>query len=52
VRVGSSVTLGDLDKEWAESCAIAARRPDPKALDAEVRSWFDSRSTKTQPPGR
>ncbi len=44
VKVGSSVTLGDLDREWAESRAIAARRPDLKTLDAEVRSWFESRT--------
>jgi len=41
VRVGSKVELGDLQKEWAESVAIANTRPDLKALDAEVRQWFD-----------
>jgi alpha-D-xyloside xylohydrolase len=44
VRVGSSVELGDLNKEYAESRAIAERRPDLKALDAEVKAWFEKRS--------
>ena len=41
VRVGSKVELGDLQKEWTESVAIANTRPDLKSLDAEVRQWFD-----------
>jgi alpha-glucosidase (family GH31 glycosyl hydrolase) len=40
VRVSSKVELGDLQKEWADSVAIANTRPDLKALDAEVRQWF------------
>jgi alpha-D-xyloside xylohydrolase len=41
VRVGSKVSLGDLNREWKESQEIAARRPDLKALDAEVKAWFE-----------
>ncbi len=43
IRVGSTVQLGDLNREWIESHAIAERKPDLKALDAEVKSWFDKR---------
>ena len=42
VRVGAVVELGDLNKEWQESQAIAEKRPDLKALDAELRAWFDN----------
>ena len=41
VREGSKVDLGDLQKEWAESVAVANTRPNLKALDAEVREWFE-----------
>jgi len=41
VRVGSSVELGDLNREWADSWAIAQKRPDLKALDAEVKEWLE-----------
>ncbi len=41
VRDGSKIDLGDLQKEWNESVAIANTRPDLKALDAEVREWFE-----------
>jgi alpha-glucosidase (family GH31 glycosyl hydrolase) len=41
VRVGSKLDLGDLNKEWKESLEIAAKRPDLKELDAELRSWWD-----------
>ena len=40
IRVGSSVKLGDLNQEWRESYAIAEKRPDLKALDAELKTWF------------
>jgi alpha-D-xyloside xylohydrolase len=43
VRVGAGLELGDLNKEYAEARAIAERRPDLKALDAEVRRWFEAR---------
>jgi alpha-D-xyloside xylohydrolase len=41
VRVGSPLELGDLNQEWQESLAIAARRPDLKALEAGVNTWFE-----------
>ena len=41
VRVGSKLDLGDLNKEWTESLEIAKKRPDLKALDAELKSWWD-----------
>jgi len=40
IRVGSSVDLGDLNQEYQESLAIAQKKPDLKALDAEVSEWF------------
>ncbi|PWT89152.1 MAG: alpha-glucosidase, partial [Blastocatellia bacterium] len=43
VRVGSKVDVGDLNKEWQESQEIAAKRPDLKALDAELKQWWDNR---------
>lgn len=41
IRAGSGVELGDLNKEWVESMAIAAQRPDLKALEAEIIAWFE-----------
>ena len=41
IRVGSSLLLGDLNQEYRESLVIAQKRPDLKALDAEVRAWFE-----------
>ena len=41
VRVGSNVELGDLNKEWKDSVAIAEKKPDLKALDAELKAWWD-----------
>jgi hypothetical protein len=41
VREGSGVDLGDLNREWQESVAIASKNPDLKALDAEVTAWFE-----------
>ena len=41
VRVGSGLELGDLNREWSEARAAAATRPNLKALDAEVREWFE-----------
>ena len=41
VRVGSTVNLGDLSNEWKESVEIAAKKPDLKALDAELKAWWD-----------
>jgi alpha-glucosidase (family GH31 glycosyl hydrolase) len=41
VRAGSKLELGDLNREWTESQALAQRKPDLKALDQSLRSWFD-----------
>jgi alpha-glucosidase (family GH31 glycosyl hydrolase) len=43
VRVGAKVQLGDLNQEWKESHAIAEKKPDLKALDAELKTWFEKR---------
>jgi len=41
VRVGATVELGDLNQEWADAVKIAAKRPDLKSLDAEVKAWLE-----------
>ena len=41
IRVGSSLLLGDLNQEYRESLVIAQKKPDLKALDAKVRTWFE-----------
>jgi alpha-glucosidase (family GH31 glycosyl hydrolase) len=43
VRVGSPVALGDLNQEYRASLAIAQKKPDLKALDAEVTRQFEKR---------
>ncbi|MCM3874528.1 MAG: hypothetical protein ND895_27870 [Pyrinomonadaceae bacterium] len=48
VRVGSKVDLGDLNQEWQESHAIAEKRPDLKALDAELKTWWDRRQANKE----
>lgn len=40
VREGSGIDLGDLNREWKESTEIASKKPDLKALEAEVLDWF------------
>jgi alpha-D-xyloside xylohydrolase len=44
IRVGAKIQLGDLNREWEEAKAIAAKRPDLKALDAELKTWWNQRS--------
>ena len=39
--VGSKLEWGDLNREYLESVRIAGQRPDLKALEAGLRSWFD-----------
>src|SRR5262249_44889931 len=41
VRVGSGINLGDLNREYEESLQSAHKKPDLKALDAEVRVWLE-----------
>jgi hypothetical protein len=43
VRAGSKVKLNDLNQEWKESHAIAEKKPDLKALGAELKAWFEKR---------
>jgi alpha-D-xyloside xylohydrolase len=42
VRVGSTIDLGDLSREWDDARRIASGRPDLKTLEAEVIRWFES----------
>jgi len=44
VRAGSGIELGDLNQEWKDSVAIASTPPDLKALDAEVKAWFEQKT--------
>ena len=41
VRVGSKIELGDLNREWEESLAIAKQKPDLKKPDAEAKAWME-----------
>ncbi len=41
IREGSGLDLGDLGREYGESFSIASMPPDLKALDAEVKAWFE-----------
>ncbi|HEV2837150.1 MAG TPA: hypothetical protein VGW58_17660 [Pyrinomonadaceae bacterium] len=41
VRVGATVEVGNLNKEWRQSVEIAGKKPDLKRLDADLRAWFD-----------
>lgn len=41
VRADSTIELGDLNNEWNQSVAIANKKPDLKALDAETKAWFE-----------
>ena len=52
VRDGAPVAkvLGDLNREWTESVEIAAKRPDLKALDAEVKALFPTLQQSPERP--
>ncbi|MBZ5496103.1 MAG: hypothetical protein LAP85_06840 [Acidobacteriia bacterium] len=43
IQVGSRTALGDLNQEYRDSLALARSKPDLKALDAQVKAWFDRR---------
>jgi alpha-glucosidase (family GH31 glycosyl hydrolase) len=45
IRAGANVPVGDLNREWTESLAIAEKRPDLKQLDAELKTWFEQHRT-------
>lgn len=49
LRAGSPLKLGDINREYRESRAIAEKRPDLKKLDAEVAAWFQ-RTQRRRPP--
>ena len=46
IRVGSSVKLGDLNQLWRESAAIAKKRPDFRALETSVKTWFEKQGAR------
>ncbi|MGH9529893.1 MAG: glycoside hydrolase family 31 protein [Terriglobales bacterium] len=46
VRVGSTVDVGDLNKEWQESLEAAHNHPDLKSLDAGVKQWFEAQQNQ------
>ncbi len=52
VRDGAPVTkvIGDLNREWTESVEIAAKRPDLKTLDAEVKRLFPTLQQAAERP--
>jgi alpha-D-xyloside xylohydrolase len=41
IREGCGLDLGDLNKEWHESKEAASKKPDLKALEAEITAWFN-----------
>lgn len=45
IRAGSNIDVGDLEQEYQQSVAIAAKKPDLKSADAAVKRWFEQ-----QPP--
>ena len=47
VRVGATIQLGDLNQEWQDAVTIARKKPDLKALDAEVKAWWDKKRAVT-----
>jgi alpha-D-xyloside xylohydrolase len=48
IRAGSNIDVGNLEQEYQQSVAIAAKKPDLRSADAAVKSWFD----KATPAGR
>ena len=48
VREGSRIDLGDLNREYEDALAAARKRPDLKALDAELAAWFATHQTGKQ----
>jgi alpha-glucosidase (family GH31 glycosyl hydrolase) len=46
VRVGSKVEVGNLNQEWKDAVQAAGKKPDLKALDSEVKQWFEKNSGK------
>lgn len=52
VRDGAPVAkaIGDLNREWTESVEIAAKRPDLRTLDAEVKRLFPTLNQNAERP--
>ncbi len=50
VRVGSTLDLGDLSREWADAQRIARDRPNLEALEADVIRWFEAHAGKGYAP--
>ena len=50
VRVGSTLDLGDLSREWADAKRIARDRPNLEALEADVIRWFEAHAEKGYAP--
>jgi len=46
VRVGSTLDLGDLPREWEDAQRIARERPNLRALEADVTRWFAAHAGK------
>ena len=51
IKDGSTLQLGDLNREWEDSVAAAHQRPDLKKLDAEVRQWFENHKAEGEKAG-
>lgn len=43
IRVGADAELVDLAQECRDAVEVASKKRDLKALDAEVKLWFDER---------
>ena len=46
IRVGSNIKLGDLNQEYKDARSIAQKRPDLKALEAQVKAWFEKKAIR------
>jgi alpha-D-xyloside xylohydrolase len=44
IRVGSSLKGWNLNQMWQESTEIAKKRPDLRALEASVKTWFEKKN--------
>jgi len=49
VRVGSTLDLGDLPREWEDAQRIARERPNLQTLEADVVRWFAAHAGKKSP---
>jgi alpha-D-xyloside xylohydrolase len=42
VREGSSLSFGDLERQYQDALALAQRRPNLAVLEAEVKAWYEA----------